>query len=566
MSALFASDADRLLAALDLSMAIIEFDLDGKILRANRNFCDVMGYAENELVGRHHSMFLDPAYAASPEYVAFWAKLRGGEFECDEFRRLAKGGREVFIRGNYNPVMNRSGKPTKIVKFANDITATKRSQIDSVAKMAAIDRSQAVIEFTLQGEIVTANAAFLSALGYSLDEVVGRHHSMFLERAEVAAPSYAALWTKLRDGEFVSGEFRRIGKNGREVFIQASYNPVLGLDGKVAKVVKFATDVTGRVRAVTSLGIALEHLAEGNLRERIDQPFNAALDPIRESFNGSVETLEGAMVAITRNASTIQANAESIRTASDDLARRTEQEAAAVEEISAALSEMTNGVRTASRKAEEAGELVARTRQEAEQSGSIVGGAVEAMGKIEGSSDRIGSIIGVIDEIAFQTNLLALNAGVEAARAGEAGKGFAVVAQEVRGLAQRSAEAAKEIKELISTSRRQVEEGVELVGRAGTSLQSIVGKVAEVNEHVGSIVQAVRNQAQGLSEINAGVGTLDRSIQKNAAMVEESAAACAELSNEVNALNAMIGKFELGAPGRRGSPVHALQKRIAGGF
>ena len=569
MSGLFASEADRILSALDMSMAIIEFDLDGKILRANRNFCDLMGYTESEIVGRPHSLFVEPAHAASPEYAAFWAKLRRGEFECDEFRRLAKGGREVFIRGNYNPILNRAGKPIKIVKFANDITATKQRQIDSAARIAALDRSQAIIEFTLDGEIITANAAFLKALGYRLEEIVGRHHSLFVDRAEAASPDYAGFWARLRGGEFVSGEFRRLGKDGQDVFIQASYNPVLGLDGKVAKIVKFASDVSGRVRAVTTLGSALSTLAAGDLSRRIDTPFTPALDPIRDSFNASVETLGTAMLAISRNGASIQANADGIRVASDDLARRTEQDASAVEEISTALSAMNAGMRIASRKAEEAGELVARTRREAEQSGSIVGVAVDAMGKIQGSSDRIGSIIGVIDEIAFQTNLLALNAGVEAARAGEAGRGFAVVAQEVRGLAQRSAEAAKEIKGLISTSRDQVAEGVELVGRAGVSLRSIVEKFAEVNDHVGVIVDAVRNQAQGLDEVNSGVGTLDRSIQRNAAMVEESAAACAELSGEVGSLNEMIGRFELASARggtRRGSPVHALHTRIASGF
>ncbi|WP_294642329.1 PAS domain-containing methyl-accepting chemotaxis protein [uncultured Aureimonas sp.] len=569
MSGLFASEADRILSALDLSMAIIEFDLDGKILRANRNFCELMGYTEGEIVGRSHRLFVEDAYAASPEYAAFWAKLRRGEFECDEFRRLAKGGREVFIRGNYNPILNRAGKPVKIVKFANDITATKNSQIDSATRIAALDRSQAIIEFTLDGEIITANPAFLKVLGYRLEEIVGRHHSLFMDRAEAASHDYADFWARLRGGEFVSGEFRRVAKDGQDVFIQASYNPVLGLDGKVARIVKFASDVSGRVRAVTTLGDALATLAAGNLGRRIETPFTPALDPIRNSFNASLETLGAAMLAISRNGASIQANADGIRVASDDLAHRTEQDASAVEQISTALSTMNAGMRIASGKAEEAGDLVARTRLEAEQSGSIVGVAVDAMGKIQGSSDRIGSIIGVIDEIAFQTNLLALNAGVEAARAGEAGRGFAVVAQEVRGLAQRSAEAAKEIKALISTSRDQVAEGVELVGRAGVSLRSIVDKFAEVNDHVGVIVDAVRNQARGLDEVNTGVGTLDRSIQRNAAMVEESAAACAELSGEVGSLNAMIGRFELAQTrggARRGSPVHALHARIASGF
>ncbi len=236
----------------------------------------------------------------------------------------------------------------------------------------------------------------------------------------------------------------------------------------------------------------------------------------------------------------IQSGADHIRSASDNLARRTEQQAAAIEETSATLSEMTNGVRGSSHKAEQAGELANRMKLEAKQSGAVVGDAVAAMAEIEVSSGKIGSIIGTIDEMAFQTNLLALNAGGEAARAGEAGRGFAVIAEEVRSLAQRSAEAAKEIKDLISLSRRQVEQGVELVARAGQSLEGIVEKVSEVDVHVGAIVVSSRNQAVGLGEIDNAVGTLDKGTQQNAAMVEEAAAASNELSSEVNALNAML--------------------------
>lgn len=566
MAWVLGSDADRVLAALDKSMAIIEFDLEGRILRANRNFCDLMGYTSDEIVGRQHSLFVEPEYANSAEYRAFWAKLRRGEFECDEFRRLAKGGREVFIRGNYNPILNRAGKPVRIVKFANDITDTKKHQIDSAAKIAAIERAQAVIEFNLEGNVVTANPAFLNALGYQLDEIVGQHHSLFVDRAEASSSEYIAFWSRLRAGEFVAGEFCRIGKGGRDVYIQASYNPVFGLDGRVAKVVKFASDVTGRVSAVRALGRALNDLAQGDLTGHIDQPFASGLDEIRQNFNSAAKTLQSAMQTVQQNAAAIQSSADHIRSASDDLARRTEQQAAAIEETSAALSEMTNRVRGASLRAEQAGELANHTKMEAKQSGAVVGDAVAAMAEIEVSSGKIGNIIGTIDEIAFQTNLLALNAGVEAARAGEAGRGFAVVAQEVRGLAQRSAEAAKEIKNLISLSRRQVEQGVQLVARAGQSLEGIVEKVSEVDGHVSDIVVSARNQAVGLGEIDIAVGTLDKGTQQNAAMVEEAAAASNELSSEVNALNAMLRTFKIdNASPNRLSPAGArgLQSKLS---
>ena len=526
-------------------MAIIEFDLTGKILSANKNFCNLMGYTPGEIVGRHHSMFVEPEYASSREYAALWTRLGRGEFTSDEFRRIAKGGREVFIQGNYNPVFNRRGEPIRVVKFANDITDTKLRQIETTAKVDAIGRSQAVIEFTPDGHIITANANFLTALGYRLDEIAGRHHSMFVDPNEVGSDAYRKLWADLRDGKFQGGEFRRLAKGEREIFIQASYNPVIAPNGEVVKVVKFASELTARVSAVRTLAVALDRLAHGDLASRITEPFTESLDPIRQNFNVALETLQSAMLTVQNNAASIQSGTEQIRAASDDLSRRSEQQAAAIEETSAALSEMTSSVRDASRKAEQAGQLVTRTKLEAEQSGVVVGEAVAAMAKIETSSSTIGNIIGTIDEISFQTNLLALNAGVEAARAGEAGRGFAVVAQEVRSLSQRSAEAAKEIKTLISLSREQVGDGVQLVRRAGQSLQGIVEKIIEIDRHFGAIVEASRNQAIGLEEIDVAVGTLDKGTQQNAAMVEEAAAACSELSREVSALNAMLGGFEL---------------------
>ncbi|WP_280137223.1 PAS domain-containing methyl-accepting chemotaxis protein [Aureimonas sp. Leaf454] len=564
---LFASHSRRVLSALDRSMAIIEFDPSGRILRANGNFCDLMGYEPAEIAGRHHRIFVDPTEAASSDYEGFWARLRGGDFQSDDFRRIAKDGRDVFIRGNYNPVADGAGRIVRIVKFASDVTAARLIQMEAAARNDAVDRAQASIEFTLDGTILGANANFLAAIGYEREEILGRHHAMFVDPEDAASQAYRDFWTKLRDGHFVADEFRRIAKGGREIFIQASYNPLFDSRGRVVKVVKFATDVTPRVKAVTRLGSALGGLANGDLDETIVETFTRDLDPIRQSFNASVSTLKGAMKAIRLNGEGIQSDTDQIRMAADDLARRTEQQAAALEETSAALAEMTSTLRQSSRRADEAGDLVSRTRTQAEQSGLIVTRAVDAMGEIETSSNEIGTIIGVIDEIAFQTNLLALNAGVEAARAGEAGRGFAVVAQEVRGLAQRSAEAAKAIKGLISTSRHQVEVGVDLVGRAGESLKAIVEKVGEIDAHVAAIVESSRRQARGLGEINAAVTTLDSGTQQNAAMVEESTAACNELSREVHALNRRLGQFKIDeerpSPAGNASPVHDLRARLS---
>ncbi len=297
--------------------------------------------------------------------------------------------------------------------------------------------------------------------------------------------------------------------------------------------------------AVDSLAKGLAHLSDGDLNYRISTPFVARIDRLREDFNASISKLNGALINVGHNARAIDAGASEIRQSADDLAKRTEQQAASVEETAAALEEITTTVKDSAQRAEEVGRLVARTRTNAEQSGVVVGDAVKAMEGIEQSSSGISKIIGVIDEIAFQTNLLALNAGVEAARAGEAGKGFAVVAQEVRELAQRSANAAKEIKTLISASTTQVEAGVSLVGNAGKALETIVTEVQEINQHINAIVLASREQSTGLQEINTAINTIDQSTQQNAAMVEEQTAASHGLASEAAALNALLEQFQL---------------------
>ncbi len=572
------NDPKTTLSAISKSLPLIEFDPDGNILTANKKFCELTGYDLSEIAGKHHNFFLSKDEAQSQVHREFWGKLRNGEAHICEAKYLAKSGKDIWVQAAYSSIVTSQGKVSKIVELATDITETKRKAALDASRFEAVSRVQGVIEFTTDGRVVRANDNFLTLLGYRLDEVEGRHHSMFVEAAYAQSADYHEFWTKLGRGESIAQEFKRIGKGGKEIWIEASYNPLFDLDGKVNGIIKFAIDISARVQSVNDVGKALEHLARGDLYQKIEKPLTPALEGLRNNFNHSAEMLKKAMWQVGGTALAIQRSTGEIQASADDLSRRTEQQAASLEETAAALDEITATVRTTASGAKHACEVVGGTKIGAEHSGEVVGRAVNAMHSIEKSSGQIGQIISVIDEIAFQTNLLALNAGVEAARAGDAGRGFAVVASEVRALAQRSAEAAKEIKSLILASRGQVEEGVDLVEQTGKALAKIVVQVAEINDIVGNIASSAQEQSVALAQVNSAINQMDQMTQQNAAMVEQSTAATHGLSGEITELFNLIAGFRVSAdngmaksggapsPARQAAkPVQALKVVGSGG-
>jgi len=410
--------SERLTQVLDSihrTQAVIEFEPNGTIIQANENFLQTFGYSLDEVIGRHHRMFVDNVYAKSAEYKQFWPDLQRGQFKSDEFRRLGRGDRVIWIQATYTPIFDEAGKVARVIKFANDVTQIKKSEQE------IRDRSQAVIEFTPNGTILDANPMFLSTVGYSHDQICGQHHSIFMPSGEASKPEYKKFWSELASGAFQQGEFHRVDSNGNDIWLLGAYSPVFDQDGNVVSVIKRVSDITDQVHAKQQA---------------------------REA-GGSV--------------------------------------AMGVQEMSQAISEIS--------------ERITRTATLARDSESLSSRTADEVSHLAESSRCISKVIDLIQDLADQTNLLALNATIEAARAGDAGRGFSVVATEVKTLANQTGNATNDIRKSVEAIQQNVDAVVKSISAIGSG-------ISEVSTNTDSVASSVEEQSIVMTGLSASANTL----------------------------------------------------------
>jgi methyl-accepting chemotaxis protein len=530
-------------AAISKSQAVIEFNLDGTIITANQNFLAAIGYTLEEIKGKHHSMFVEPAVRDSNDYREFWARLNRGEFQAAQYKRIAKGSKEIWIQASYNPIFDAKGKPVRVIKFATDITAQKIQGMEDAGKIAAMGRAQAVIEFNMDGTIVTANDNFLDAMGYSLAEVQGKHHSMFVTPADRDSGAYREFWAKLNRGEFQAAEYKRIAKGGKEVWILATYNPILNEAGKPFKVVKFATEVTeqklktadsdGQIAAIGKSQAVIEFNMDGTIRNANPNFLNAmgyALSEVQgkhhsmfveadernshayrefwESLNrGKYQAAEYKRIAKGGREIWIQASYNPIldlngkpfkvvKYATDITAQamarqKAERARGLIESVAAGSEEMSASIR-------EISQTMTKSKENAAMATSRVEAADQQAVKLNNAAQAMSGIVQLIGDITGQINLLALNATIESARAGEAGRGFAVVASEVKNLANQA-------KQATDTISGEIEALNNVAGDVASSLVAIKTAIGSVNEFIASTAAAVEEQSIVTGDMSANM-------------------------------------------------------------
>ncbi len=439
--------------ALNQSQAVIELDRSGTILSANPVFCRILGYELSDIQGKHHSTLMAPAHRDSTDINRFWDALTAGSSQTGEFNMVSKSGQNIWLQTSYHPVLDKKKRVKKVIALISDITANRNQSDELKAQLEAISKSLAMISFKTDGTILDANENFLNSLGYRLDEIKGCHHSMFVEPAERTGEEYKRFWADLARGQYQSAMYKRIGKGGKEIYIQATYNPIFDMNGKPFKIIKLATDVTATIE-------------EQERRRRVQQQIDTEIAQITMQMTDANTQAASAASASAQTSSNVQA-------------------------VAAGAEEMTASVEEISRQVQHASEIAGKAVDQAGDTNSIITSLADA-------GQRIGQVVELISNIAGQTNLLALNATIEAARAGESGKGFAVVASEVKNLAGQTAKATNDISAQISAVQNATEKAVSAIN--GISLT-----ISNISEISNAIAAAVEEQSAVTKEMTANM-------------------------------------------------------------
>ncbi|MGA1933741.1 methyl-accepting chemotaxis protein [Arcobacter sp. YIC-464] len=434
------------LRAIEDNYAEISFTPDGTILDANKIFLDALGYELNEIVGEKHKIFCEETYVKSDNYKKFWNELSLGVAQSSEFTRVKKDGGLIYIQASYTPLKDSNGKVFEVVKFAVDITAKKLKSLDNEGQVEAINKSQAVIEFDTKGTILSANKNFLETTGYSLEEIVGKHHSIFCTQEYKNSNEYKNFWEKLNNGQFDSGQYKRVHKNGDDIYIRATYNPIIGLDGKVVKIVKYASDITNIKKNML--------LVDENIVD------------LRKSLSDLANTSD----SITKRTKQTMSETQEVTTSTEHINESLSSVSSRIQEMLSSIEEISSSTK----KGKDISNIALTKSKD----------TTNAILKLDEESQKIGDTIDIISQIAFQTNILSLNAAVEAATAGEAGKGFAVVAQEVRNLANRSNDAANEITKAIEYIQTLVKDSLDSIQSIDNTIEEIVSMSTNISDSV----------------------------------------------------------------------------------
>lgn len=504
--------------ATNKAFAVIEFKMDGTITHANKNFLDTLGYTLSEVVGQHHRLFLEPAYAISTDYQEFWKKLNHGETQSAQFKRIGKGGKIVWIEASYMPISD--GDAKKVIKIASDITQRMVDYTNYIGQINALDKSNAVIEFNLDGTIITANANFLGAMGYTLDEIKGKHHRMFAEPSFAITPEYTEFWASLNRGEYKAGQYKRLGKGGKVVWIQASYNPIYDLEGRLFKFVKYATDITANIEQQLKL---------------------------REQFQNGVGTVVG---TVSSAAVELRASADSLVHISNETSSRSNAVAAASEQVTANIKSVVNSSSELLVAINEVASQAEKTTSQTNDAVKLIQGAQTTMDILAAGAKKIDSVVKLIQDIAWQTNLLALNATIEAARAGDAGKGFAVVASEVKSLADQTAKATVEISEQIISIQNNTTDAVAAIKNVSTTIDdinrvtaSVASAVEEQSVTTKQIVLNMTEASAGTQEVAKNITGVSANASESTASAQEVLSASDELSRRASELQMLVDDF-----------------------